>query len=357
MATKQHLDGKREARHRLGLLALANQRPETNGSCLAPAELAALVEGRMNPEEREASLVHLADCEECYGQWLQLDRFWREQSGQHQPGRRFRLLAPRSWAAVGSLLAAAASLAVFFSLTERAGWQTIFQLQEKPVQEDTRPAPAATTGNIIPKQAEPAQPSLELAPSEQTLNKPAVPMGQPEQDQGMLNKSKMQPEPKRAPQTPRNPAKALTMEEERQKVPADTEQSGSSQEGKAVFDTRAAHKKEQAASGKSDALSAPGREQTQRHPAAPAATGRLLPLVAWHQQIHRGCAAAPSPEFFTAMTQQGQLLLAQTAHLTASDRQHIQEVLAQLKRPLPPSQQCQVLLRMLPSAQERNQRP
>jgi hypothetical protein len=54
------------------LLALAAQEPFTTGNCPGDEQLAAFIDNRLGPEEREAMLHHLDACSQCYRIWLEL---------------------------------------------------------------------------------------------------------------------------------------------------------------------------------------------------------------------------------------------------------------------------------------------
>lgn len=359
----QHLSDTREARRRLSLLALANQHQKATGTCLGPEALAALVEGRITAEQRAVALAHLADCESCYDQWLRLDRFWREQADQGQPEKRRLplLIRPRHWAAVGSLLAAAASIAVFFSITERVDQQTMMsQLHEKPrqeIQERATPAPAALPDSLTTsKQAQPA-PSREKASSVQDLRQPAAPPPQAKQDEPRKNKT--QPERKHAPQDQNATGTTVPMEQQRPSATAEAERHSPYQDrDSAVGSSATTSREEQMAGGSANSFSASTREQVQKHPAAalPVKPSAPSPLQEWHAQIRQGCTMAPSKEFLDAVAKQGRALLDRTTKLPRAEQQHIQKVLAQLERPLPAERQCQAILVLLP-AQEHEQRP
>ena len=365
MAMRHNLTELQEARRRLGLLALANQRPKITGHCLTGEELAALVEGRLTPEQRSARLTHLADCEHCYGQWLQLDRFWREQTIPHRPGKRLSWLAqPKHWAAAGSLLAAAASIAVFLSITERVDQQTLTQLHEKPLQEMREPAipaPAAAPANdSISRQAEPVPSSPQPDPAQEAAQQTAAPQSQAKQEIRAPQKSKVQREAKR-PTEPQPVAKARAPMEEQGPSSDSREaerQNAYQDRENAVGSRTTTSREEQRTDGNAGGFSASSREQVKKYPASalPAKPSPQSPLQEWHTQIRQGCALAPSKEFLDAVAKQGRALLDRTAPLPSAEQQHIQRVLTQLEQPFSAERQCQAIVALLPT-QESKQQP
>ena len=107
MAEQKTFDKTRAARRRLALLVLSGDQPAPATPCPEPAELAALVEGRLEPAREETCLAHLAGCDRCCALWLQLDRHRQEQAATGARGRLLRLVGrPRALTVAGSLLAA-----------------------------------------------------------------------------------------------------------------------------------------------------------------------------------------------------------------------------------------------------------
>ena len=169
MAKITELEKKRTAERRLALLVLTGEQPQASGSCLDLEELAALVEGKLAPEQVEPCLDHLAGCEHCYALWRQLDREWQEQAGKSGRNTLRRLIRrPRFLATAGSLLAAAASIAVFLNITTQADRHTLMRLPEQPVQEQVLPAPAAESANKLAteKGLAPPPPPASMSPSQ-----------------------------------------------------------------------------------------------------------------------------------------------------------------------------------------------
>ncbi len=138
MGTIKQLSHHKQEQQRLALLALLADRPRPSGQCLSDATLAALVEGKLGKDEVEACLVHLAQCEQCMQLWLQLDQHRQGHRQQDREGKRLRFLSrPKVLTAAGSLLAVAASIAVFVTITTRMDQSLVIQqpLHQAPTTE------------------------------------------------------------------------------------------------------------------------------------------------------------------------------------------------------------------------------
>ncbi len=106
-----------DADRRSALLALtANNQPHP-GDCLAPGEMAMLVDGNCSQKELQLYHTHLGICENCYQEWFLLTTELARSSKHGKKGQIIRLfLKPKYLAMVGSSLAAAASLVVFLNI-------------------------------------------------------------------------------------------------------------------------------------------------------------------------------------------------------------------------------------------------
>ena len=144
MAEKQQLKQHQQQQQRLALLALLADRPQPTGQCLKDETLAALVEGKLAHKETEQCLAHLATCEQCLSLWLQLDQYWQSEKTS-RPGARFHrfITRPRVLTAAGSLLAVAASIAVFLQITLTPNGESIRLFLDPMEQEQSQPAPVA----------------------------------------------------------------------------------------------------------------------------------------------------------------------------------------------------------------------
>ncbi|MDD2465337.1 MAG: hypothetical protein PHI97_15175 [Desulfobulbus sp.] len=134
MARTEQLDQHQLQQQRLALLALLAHRPIPTEQCLTDEVLAALVEGNLEQDEVEQSLAHLAECEQCMHLWLQLDRYWQSQKQARASNNVHRFLSrPKVRTAAGSLLAIAASIAVFVTITTRTDQGLLIH---KPLDQD-----------------------------------------------------------------------------------------------------------------------------------------------------------------------------------------------------------------------------
>lgn len=356
MAETIELAKKREAERRLALLALAGEQPEPSGSCLDPEELAALIEGRLAPEQAEPCLAHLAGCEHCYALWLQLDREWQEQAGKNGRNRLRRLISrPRFLTAAGSLLAAAASIAVFLNITTQADRQALTRLPEQPVQEQVLSGPVTESSDKTAEQGSVPPPPAAARPTEQAAM-PATPLTE--------NSKKKAPA-----RTERNesgaldaaaPAQPPDMAAKREQRVAQAPMESAKPVGKSVPATAGmmADKKEQKATSLPEkSPSAPkaapqaALRATTDTP-APAVEAAPLTLAAWHNRIRAGCQNQGGPEYFAALSQQGQQLLRQSAALNQQEQRQIERLLAVLGNRQSAGQQCRALLEILgPAAQ------
>ncbi len=154
MAEQKAFDKTRAARRRLALLVLSGDQPAPATPCPEPTELAALVEGRLEPAREETCLAHLAGCDRCCALWLQLDRHRQEQAATGRRGRLLRLIGrPRTLTVAGSLLAAAASVALVLTLTLQADRTTLTRQPEQSVEKQSRATPAADSA-VLAKSGE-----------------------------------------------------------------------------------------------------------------------------------------------------------------------------------------------------------
>ena len=67
------IEQKQEADRRTALLSLAtNSRDAEHTDCLTADEMACLVDNHCSPDDQEQFYIHLAHCEICYRQWVEL---------------------------------------------------------------------------------------------------------------------------------------------------------------------------------------------------------------------------------------------------------------------------------------------
>lgn len=354
MAETIELAKKREAERRLALLALAGEQPEPSGSCLDPEELAALIEGRLEPEQVEPCLAHLAGCEHCYALWLQLDREWQEQAGKSGRNRLQKLISrPHFLAAAGSLLAAAASIAVFLNITTQVDRQALTRLPKQPVQEQILSGPVTeSSGKTVAEQGiAPPPPAAAIHPSEQSRMKEqaAAPARTDRNESGALDAAVPAQPPGMAAKREQRVAQAPAEVGESVPVNADMmadkkEQEATSLPGKSAATPKTAPQAALRATGTPAPLPAPAVE-------APPLT-----LADWHNRIRAGCQDRPGPDLFAMLTTQGKQLLRQSTALNQQERRQIERLLAVLGNQQSAEQQCRALLEILgPAAQGRKQ--
>ena len=113
MAARKENDQQGEKDRRAALLALASQEERSDTPCLDDGQMALLVSGECDDEERHRWQRHLTGCETCLRRWILLSGLEERPLVLASGSRnRWRLMG---WA--GSLLAAAASVVVFMQLT------------------------------------------------------------------------------------------------------------------------------------------------------------------------------------------------------------------------------------------------
>jgi len=385
MIDKSKMEQQREADRRLALLALVSELPEPSGACLEPEELSALIEGRLTPEQIEPCLTHLAGCERCYALWLRLDREWRGQTGRSNRNTLRRLISrPRVLAAAGSLLAAAASIAVFLNIT--ADHRALPRLPEKAVQEQALSMPALkTTAQVAPEQEAPAPPAARslLSADEQAGNlainqasQPAdgqtvAPRGddakrrsrstasQPldqELDQTLDTAEPAQPKAtgpaitaqheKKAEQSPATAAKRITP-----RTPVAPAGEAPNQVAPLIADQQAVQSEDSTAPPAGGAVSLSAPQPALRAAAAPPAAktteAEPLTFAAWQTALRQGCQAQPGPQFLETIRNDGMQLLRQSAALPKQERRRIERVLALIGGSQTPAQQCRAMLDIL----------
>lgn len=363
MTETNDLASKKAADQRLALLALATTAPESRGTCLDPEQLAALVEGRLSPEEADTCLAHLADCEECYALWLQLDRLHQEQAASHLAKiTRRRISRPRILAAVGTLLAAAASLAVFFDLTTRLDRSTLPRLSEQPKLEQRPSMPSEdVTGSQAPSPTTPAAPAVREQ-ADALDYQVATPSAEPV-ERG--RRSKMA-QPESIPSggySNAAPAQKRVMQEtgkgaEKQEAQTSATNTATLTDGQ-QFTKEGETPKEEQLSRQHKAKSMPTAPPTTLRSASPAAIaeGETSPLnlIDWENRIRQDCHSHPSTERLALLSREGLRLLRQPAGLGAAERQRVQRILTALDAQTPVERKCQTLLNLLeqPSQQQK----
>ena len=342
MAKQKAFDKTRAARRRLALLALSGDQPAPATPCPEPTELAELVEGRLEPARVEACLAHLACCDQCCALWLRLDRHRQEQAAPGRRGRLLRLVGrPRALTAAGSLLAAAAGVALVLTLTLQADRTTLTRQPEQSVEKQSRATPAADSAVLAKSGENPVAAVPPPATSEQkTFARKRLETASPQmagsaQSQSRAAKGEDGAVRDRVATTePASPAV------EAQPAASNGQDLESNEQGR----------------------SASSLPNTTDEPAAPP-SGRLQParrakanltFSGWQDRIRAGCKGQPDPTFFAGVRDQGRTLLAAPARLNEQERRLIEGVLALLAEPQPANHRCRALLDLVgPAAPEK----
>ena len=311
MAEKKAIDKTRAARRRLALLVLSGDQPAPATPCPEPAELAALVEGRLEPAREETCLAHLAGCDRCCALWLQLDRHRQEQAATGARGRLLRLVGrPRVLKVAGSLLAAAASLALVLTLTLQADRTTLTRLPEKTAEVQSR----ATSGTDSAVPAESGENPV-AAGSTQPRSRAA------KREEAVVHNKIATAEPA-SPAAEAQPAATGGQ---------DLERSGQRPAASSLPGTAA------------DEQAPPpsGQFQPARRAKAP------LTMRGWQDRIRAGCTGQPDAAFFAGVLDQGRRLLADPAGLNEQERHRIERILNLLTQPQPADDHCRAMLDLL----------
>ena len=329
MAKQKAFDKTRAARRRLALLALSGDQPAPATPCPEPTELAELVEGRLEPTRVEACLAHLACCDQCCALWLRLDRHRQEQAAPGRRGRLLRLVGrPRALKVAGSLLAAAASLALVLTLTLQADRTTLTRLPEKTAEVQSR-ATSGTDSAVPPPAASEQQgygrERLETASPHAAGSTQPRSRAAKREDAVVHNKI--------APAEPASPAAEAQ--------PAATGGQDLERSGQKAASLPGTAADEQAPPPS-------GQFQLGRRAKAP------LTVSGWQDRIRAGCTGQPDAAFFAGIRDQGTTLLGDPADLNEPERHRIERILALLAQPQPTDDHCRAMLDLLgPAAPEK----
>ncbi len=118
MATVEELNKKQAAERRTALLGLAAGRHAGQlGDCLTSSDMGELLDDNCSAEQRQRFLVHLASCDSCYREWLELQQFLEEKISPVKP----LLFRRKVLTVTGSLLAAAASVIFYLNVDNSPG--------------------------------------------------------------------------------------------------------------------------------------------------------------------------------------------------------------------------------------------
>lgn len=340
------LEAQREKERRLALLALAGG-SKPAGPCPDAETLAALVEGRLAPEQLDACLGHLAGCDACTALWLQLDQEWRQSAGKPRSKLRQFLARPRVLAAAGSLLAAAASIAVFLNLTIQADRHDLLRLPEQSAREQARPAPAPQSIEQVTRTNETTGQPAELSPPAQE-QPPATPMET--MIQGAAPGKKVEREAAtRKQKAAENKATPLVAPAAKTGKPAEEAHDAAG---------RMEPTREKASAGSAEPAATLPAAAIQSMPAAPTpvtpAITSIPSLEDWRRALRHDCQGQADRQQLARLQAQGQALLQHKGYtLAQADRQQLERLLALLAEPLPVAAQCRAILTELGPADDR----
>lgn len=363
MAEITDLERKKADERRLALIVLAGGQPQPDGACPTPEEMAALVEGKLPPEQAEASLAHLALCDHCYALWRELDHEWQEQTKKSGRGTLLRLIGrPRFLTAVGSLLAAAASIAVFLNLTTDVDRHSLTRLPDASVQERAVPAPAAEPAPALPADKGLPPPASSLTPEQphtftakEQATAPAAPPSESRKKQAADRRIEEQSRADGAAKALHAPTKEAKRGAEETQLPVEKTKQMVKQ-APASADRVEKQREREVASLPETTNAAPAavpqtasRATTAAPPLPAPLAGGIEPLTVagWQDRIREGCQHRPGPEFFPALIAQGKQLLRQPTNLQSGERQRIERILVVLDSQQSPEQRCRAALEIL----------
>jgi hypothetical protein len=363
MAKITELEKKRTAERRLALLVLTGEQPQASGSCLDLEELAALVEGKLAPEQVEPCLDHLAGCEHCYALWRQLDREWQEQAGKSGGNTLRRLIRqPRFLTTAGSILAAAASIAVFLNITTQADRHTLMRLPEQPVQEQVLPAPTAEPMNklaaekgLVPPPPPASMSPSQTQPSEDQAAAPATQTTESSKKKALKQTARDTSEAQDAAGAAPPPVRAAKREERGAQAPIEsatpvgesTPANADMMEDKKEQEAMSLPEKSAAAPKATPQAALRATGGAAPLPAPVAESAPALTLAEWQTRIREGCQGQAGTTFMATISQQGQQLLRESNSLNKQERRQIERLLAVLAKQQPAEHQCRALLDIL----------
>jgi hypothetical protein len=114
-----NLEEKRLRNRKLGLLGIHASREECSTPCPSSTEMALFVEQKISQVSADRILNHLAQCEDCYKEWMVLSEILSAKKTHVVTRRTGFFFSRRSLAAVGSGLALAASVTIFLNLPQK----------------------------------------------------------------------------------------------------------------------------------------------------------------------------------------------------------------------------------------------
>lgn len=142
MARIHSIEQKQKADRRTAMLALAATSEDAKKtSCLTADEMASLIDSQCSPDDQERFYNHLAHCEICYRQWVELSDLTATDTIEKSRKAIQTLFQPRNLAWAGSALAAAASVVLFLNITGETPSPVMHKPMKTGVERSWAPAP------------------------------------------------------------------------------------------------------------------------------------------------------------------------------------------------------------------------
>ncbi|RUM36806.1 MAG: hypothetical protein DSY50_01645 [Desulfobulbus sp.] len=162
---------------RVALLALAvnRNRTESSSGCLTSEEIATLADRTCSVSERQRYHNHLADCDSCYQQWLELEKTTNSRESKAASKKEGKLIRGRHFAWAGSFLAAAASVVLFLNLTQKVPLPERKVRIKSMVNEKSKPL-ASSPVDMITSPSEPTVPRKQVISREDSENSAIPPI-------------------------------------------------------------------------------------------------------------------------------------------------------------------------------------
>lgn len=124
------------------LLALATTSKDAEQTdCLSADEMACLVDNQCAPDDQEQFYIHLAHCEICYHQWVELSELTATETIKKSRKAIHTLFRPRNFAWAGSALAAAASIVLFLNISGEIPPPVMHKPLQTGIERSLTPAP------------------------------------------------------------------------------------------------------------------------------------------------------------------------------------------------------------------------
>lgn len=328
MAKIEPFEQYKAQQRRLALLALLADQPKASTDCVEDEQLASLVEGSLSQEKTEQCMAHLAQCDRCSGLWVQLDQEWQRQDRQEQRGKRRKLQKkPRPFTVIGSLLAAAASVAIFVTITTRVDRKTAHLPPPPPARQQERmAAPPAPAEKGMVQESTPAiapPPQQEMAATADNAAAPAA-ASAPLVDVSVHDQQN---------------------DEMAKKQETAARSASTVQEAQLAAQATGVAEKEAAPAAAAEPLARMAKPVAA--PVAPAVDDATPhSLATWQERLRHDCTRPPAPEQLVALAAQGRQLLASTS-LDEAGRQQVQTLLTHLEGQQAVEPRCKAILELL----------